>query len=1041
VAKVTEKLQLFHRYSAFFLRCDRLILSNRVSGIAASALHQAVSMIAGQFLFKKLPTAKPFLFGILAICSTLGHPRLSRAQSRNLAATELTVLERSGGSLHLAMSHPDGTPYILIANTDETNPILEWGPAGISEQGISEAAKKYISQIALPVLGIPSSATLCGVSADLVDNVWHIRTRIAFDGIEVRERTINLEIGALNGKVMMLLSNLPTREPNTRTPSLSLSEATKNCSNYFIQQDLTATIQSAPKLVIVSNEEEKSLTLCYEAVCLENASDHHPWRITIDATSGALIEAKDLLEYEVLPTPPPPPPTTAAGRIFAKVQLQSGYDSLTTVPLPSTFVTVNGKQAITDSLGYWSIPNLSPPFTFSTNFSGPYHYASRGDGGINGLITQQVTEFPITTIWTDANSDIAERDAYRDVAYAHNYVRTLDPALTKLDDILLVNVNLDQTCNAFYNSTNISLNFFKAGGSRGCSNTGQISDVVYHEFGHRVTDARYTQHGGLTIVDGSLGEGFADLNSAFMRDDPRIGIGFFAVGSTLRNCNNTNKWPTDVNADIHITGEIISGAVWDLRKLIGHDTAERLFHMMGYHNPDGTGSLTAAAMQAAFVSVLMAFLVTDDDDNNLANGTPHAAQILKAFGLHNIGLTNFITMSVSQIADADSTLTSYPVTVHAKYTGQVGSLDRQSVKIFYSNNSGRTYSSISLQDGGGDSFTGAIPKLASGSIVKYYATASTSLDNTLTATAPLSAPANTLSFIVGFHQRWFDDAEKDNGWQTSLTTDKATTGLWTRAVPYGTYSNPSDFVQQDTDHTPTGTMCYVTGNANAATKSRSISLDDVDNGSTTLTSPSLAASNTTNPLVRYWYYYRNDAGSNPGASVWQTFVSGNGGKTWRPLQNTITSVSGWTPFIFRLSDYVVPSDKVMLRFIATDNTGAIVEAGIDDIELLDGPNNSDSLAAVAVRAGQSGFALGTPYPNPGSVQSVFTIPISLPQSGHVLLQIKNVLGETIQTPIDTWKSGGSFLAQWQFPGGIAAGVYWAELQSVSGLIVQRIVIK
>jgi hypothetical protein len=998
-------------------------------------------MIAGHFLFKKLPTAKPFLFCILAVCLTLGISGQSSAQSRKPASAELSVLEKSGGSLHLAMSHADGTPYILIANTDETTPILNWGPGGMSQQGISEAAKKYIPEIALPVLSIPSTATLSGMYADLIENVWHVRTRIAYDGIEVRDRALNLEIGALNGKVMMLSSNLPTVEPNTRTASLTLSEASDRCSSYFIQHDRSASFQSAPKLVLVSNDDEHSLTLCYEAVCIENTSDHHPWRITINATSGALIEAKDLLEYEALPTTPPPPPTTAGGRVLARVQLQSGYDTLTTVPIPNTSVTVNGKQAITDSLGNWSIPNLSAPFTFSTSFSGPYHYASRGDGGANGLITQQVTEFPITTIWTDANSDIAERDAYRDVAYAHNYVRKLDPALTKLDDLLLVNVNLDQTCNAFYNSTNISLNFFKAGGSRNCSNTGQIADVVFHEFGHRVTDSRYTQHGGLTIVDGSLGEGFADLNSAFMRDDPHIGIGFFAAGSTLRNCNNTNKWPTDINADIHITGEIIGGAVWDLRKLIGHDTAERLFHMMGYHNPDGTGSMTAAAMQDAFVSVLMAFLVTDDNDNNLANGTPHAAQILKAFGLHNIGLTNFITMTVSQIDDADSTLSSYPVSVHAKYTGQVGSLDRQSVKVFYSNNSGRSYSSISLQDGGGDLFTGAIPKLASGSIVKYYASASTSLDNTVTATSPLSAPANTLSFIIGFHERWFDNAEKDNGWQTSLTTDKATTGIWTRATPYGTYSNAGDFVQQDTDHTPAGTMCYVTGNANAATKSRSISVDDVDNGSTTLTSPSIAASNTTNPLVRYWYYYRNDAGSNPSMSVWQTFVSGNGGTTWRPLQNTTTSVSGWTPFIFRLSDYVVPSDKVMLRFIATDNTGAIVEAGIDDLELLDGPNNSDSLAAVATSAEQSGFALGTPYPNPGSAQSVFTIPISVPQSGHVLLQIKNVLGEIIQTPIDTWKAGGNFLAHVQFPRGIAAGVYWAELQSVSGLSVQRIIIK
>src|SRR5439155_22740779 len=137
--------------------------------------------------------------------------------------------------------------------------------------------------------------------------------------------------------------------------------------------------------------------------------------------------------------------------------------------------------------------------------------------------------------------------------------KRLDEKLTNIDLHMKVNVNLNSVCNAFYNPSDTSLNFFNAGS--GCSNTGQIADVVFHEYGHRVTNARYQQASGqnTNIVDGSLGEGFADLNSAFIRDDPRIGIGFFGNNNKIiRSCDNTKKWPEDINSDIHLSGEIIS---------------------------------------------------------------------------------------------------------------------------------------------------------------------------------------------------------------------------------------------------------------------------------------------------------------------------------------------------------------------------------------------------------------------------------------------------------------------------------------------------
>jgi hypothetical protein len=53
-----------------------------------------------------------------------------------------------------------------------------------------------------------------------------------------------------------------------------------------------------------------------------------------------------------------------------------------------------------------------------------------------------------------------------------------------VNNSLTCNANQPSTCNANWNGT--SVQFFAAGssGTNNCENTGRISDVVYHEFGH-----------------------------------------------------------------------------------------------------------------------------------------------------------------------------------------------------------------------------------------------------------------------------------------------------------------------------------------------------------------------------------------------------------------------------------------------------------------------------------------------------------------------------------------------------------------------------
>jgi len=70
---------------------------------------------------------------------------------------------------------------------------------------------------------------------------------------------------------------------------------------------------------------------------------------------------------------------------------------------------------------------------------------------------------------------------------------------------ILINVNVNSACNANYDPQKISLNFYKAStGDPHCVNTAEVSDIVFHEYGHRVNHCRWQSMGKGSVVDGSL---------------------------------------------------------------------------------------------------------------------------------------------------------------------------------------------------------------------------------------------------------------------------------------------------------------------------------------------------------------------------------------------------------------------------------------------------------------------------------------------------------------------------------------------------------
>jgi uncharacterized protein (TIGR03382 family) len=306
------------------------------------------------------------------------------------------------------------------------------------------------------------------------------------------------------------------------------------------------------------------------------------------------------------------------------------YPAKGRIDRPAAFahVTVSGAAATTTHDGVLALPDAGPD-TVTTAVVGDLVAIVNKDGG-------SLASAPLTVsvggqaVW-DASA-VVENDAqlntFLNVNTAKDFARVLDPALPILDAQITANVNLQQDCNAFFDGK--AVNFFHA--SAECENTGLIQDVVYHEFGHAVHTAEIID--GVGAFDPAMSEGAADFFAAQITGDPKIGRGFFYTDAPLRDLDPDDgseaRWPEDIG-EIHHTGMIFGGAFWDLRKALIAELGEA----------DGialTEKLFIGALRRSvdIPSSLIEVLATDDDDGDLANGTPHECAIRAAFGRHGL---------------------------------------------------------------------------------------------------------------------------------------------------------------------------------------------------------------------------------------------------------------------------------------------------------------------------------------------------------------------------------------------------------------------
>lgn len=299
----------------------------------------------------------------------------------------------------------------------------------------------------------------------------------------------------------------------------------------------------------------------------------------------------------------------------------------TLLPAPNTNVIVDGVPDTTDAVGgfAWagnlaSIVEPTPVGPFVQVFD------ESGAALVTATLTAQPGQPVDFSLATDEIGD-AQLTGFLYASVAKARARTMHPTLVWLDETLEVHVNIPGECNA--QSTGDAIHFVRKGM---CENTARVTDVVLHEFAHSFHSQSVIP--GVGLFDSDVSEGIADFFSAHLSGDSGVGRGFRFDDTPVRELNPIGfepRFPDDISGDPHISGLIIGGALWDLRT--------ELFATLGV----ATGT---TAIERIYVGILqrsldlpttyMAALLADDDNADLADGTPNGCAIERAFGRHGL---------------------------------------------------------------------------------------------------------------------------------------------------------------------------------------------------------------------------------------------------------------------------------------------------------------------------------------------------------------------------------------------------------------------
>lgn len=433
------------------------------------------------------------------------------------------------------------------------------------------------------------------------------------DGLEVVFGRIDLSLW--NGSVVMLGSEFYRDVTYDRSTPVDAGTAARLALAGLEAHESKTTI-GAPRLVILPLEKNGSREyhLAWRVDTSTNTPSNH-WRSFIDAGDGSILWLEGGNDRFHL-----------GGDVWATVDENFGEPAQ--VPLDDArLVAAATYEGYTNETGDYSIevPENTGYEVVST-LSGLYCEVDRYDAAPAAITGFGAPGDAIDFWYDDANSHLAERTMYYHINVIHDWIKENDPTFTHLDYPVQVQVNAPFDCNAYWNGGSLVF----GGDGSGCNNPALISDLIYHEYGHAITDGIYAPYAPPTAS--GMAEAFSDIYAICIHPDPLIGENFWVNGDALRDGENLRQYPgTECGGAIHCLAEILMGAMWKARKNFGEK-----------YGPDAASIYdplhlnTVKTKQYTMPAYLMSLLVNNDDDGDLTNGTPDWDEICGAFAIHNL---------------------------------------------------------------------------------------------------------------------------------------------------------------------------------------------------------------------------------------------------------------------------------------------------------------------------------------------------------------------------------------------------------------------
>ncbi len=306
-------------------------------------------------------------------------------------------------------------------------------------------------------------------------------------------------------------------------------------------------------------------------------------------------------------------------------------------PLIGIEVLVGGEAAVTDEYGVVTSPDV--PTEIIAGVVGSLVKVS--NEGKDPVIESFLLGPEDTGLWSSPEDPMIDGPltAYVSVYRAKQYLMAIAPDFEWLGGQINVYTNASGECNA---QSLGDLLVFLRGVPGMCENTARLPDFAYHEFAHSVHVMSLIP--GVGTAESALSEGISDYLSATITGDPKMGVGFFLDEEPVRDLDPDGyewHWPED-RGESHDEGRIIGGALWDLRQSL----IEKLGEEAGVAKAD---ELWYESIRRAsdIPTMYPEVLLTDDDDGNLANGTPNQCEIDLAFYRHGLLLADGFGASVS----------------------------------------------------------------------------------------------------------------------------------------------------------------------------------------------------------------------------------------------------------------------------------------------------------------------------------------------------------------------------------------------------------